>query len=592
MKRAADSDGGSDAKKAASGSGGGLKGMPGNSDSVSDPIPRPLKLQEITLHFTQRTWEEIGAGELKYLPLCQTPYYMFDEAMKNQLAKFKNIWGTAFYHTPKARITNLLMLQDDLINQGGTPLETTAFTQACYMVTYQPTRQTQYFQLANILDCNTGKFKRLSYDMSDTKCGFDYSQLINISNYEDLEKLAILPAGVDKYAGYNPEAEIYENSNISAEMAATFINPNTKNLNLAEFSANMQPLFPTVLNSAKIVEPLKHVTWSRNLDKIGFHKYGDTIDIPITTNLEGVPLINHPHNDFTLRKETFNVTNESGEITRIYNMYTDFIWPSNNRPYYSRKDNLSAINVFESAKQMKPLQHTFLSMPPIRKANGALLKQRCSFVLEQSFSVTFNTVESIWDDDTDKYTLNQRDGVIVRPVLYTKMLSQTKDEGALCKVGKFVCTGDKCPYDNSFASLIEVLADNEPTSGVISFAASFKPSGTFKYELPEPGTFDNNVFFSDGFKAKWKSWIDYIEPGLLQNFEVNCGQRAFIDLTSRNGKHLRMDAPGMTDFIIRFDIDKYIELMRSIGVTCDYPNLVYAPTEFNSTDRVTEMFYM
>lgn len=587
MKRASDDSSGGDAKKANTGTGGALKGMPGNSDDKVNPIPRPLKLQEITLHFTQRSWEEIGPGELKYLPLCQTPYYMFDAAMLEQLKKFKNIWATAYYHTPNARISNLIMLQDDLINQGGTPMETTAFTQACYMLKYTPTRQTQYFQLGNVEDCKTGRWNPLIYNMSETKCGNDYSYLVPLTNYEDFEKLAIIPAKIDKYAGYEPGATITIRSSQIAYIGDTFISPTQTNGSLAEFSANMQPSDASRKILAPGIDSLKQVTWARNLDKISLHKYGDVVDIPIHTNLDGVPLINSVNNDFTNRET--EIEDDKGNK---YKLFTDFVWPSNNRPYYSRRDNLSNIGTFETVKKFQPLHHTFLTMPPIRKANGALLKQRCSFILEQSFSITFNAVESVWDNDTDKYMLNQVDGVQVRPVVYGNMISTKVDEGAICPSGKFTCTGDKCPYDNSFASAIRFWI-NSFKSGKNFFGFTNKSVGT-EYKIDPPNKFTNTDFYSSEFKTAWAGWVAAITPGTTSYFCINHQQKAHIELSDDEGQIMEYESEDLGLQFTLIPSNLYLEATKEMGIECNpvFGDVCKQNTDYFGINRETTMFYM
>lgn len=590
MKRAAtdESSGGSDAKKSNTGGGGMLKGMPGNTDDKVNPIPRPLKIQEITLHFTQRTWEEIGAGQLKYLPLCQTPYYMFDNAMLNQLNKFKDLWATAYFHTPVARITNLLMLQDDLINQGGTPLETTAFTQACYMLKYTPTRQLNYFQLATIQNCKNGGSVELTYDLSDTTCGKDYSQLISIGNYNDFEQLAILPAKVDKYAGYNTLAKPTIVDEAISTIKETYFSPSLQNTAFHNFSANMQPR-DKLISSIPVVPPLQQVTWARNLDKITLHKYGDEITIPITTNLEGVPLIRNQYNDLTER--TAVISTEEGD-THEYNI--DLVWPSRNRPYYTRSSNLTDITPFEHNKNMKNLSHTFLTMPPIRKANGALLKQRCSFILEQSFSITYKMPESIWDKESEHEILNQSDGVILRPVLYGTTVAAFADDGAICPTGQFNCTGDNCPSDNSFASLFDLIIDVMKTQGFFEFSET--SLGT-KFEFTEETILNNTTWSTGAFKNKWTEWIaaapstttdyKYLSVNLLSGEPT-------VRLTSQSGETSEFKGNYSRKWVL-FRRDTIQRILSNRGITCK-PTAAgdackRAPKAYKPRDRVSKIFY-
>lgn len=575
MKRAAESSS-ADAPVAKVG-----KGAP-SPDSGTEPIPRPLKLQTITLHFTQRTWEEIGPGELKYLPLSQSPYYMFDSAMLEQLKKFKGIWSSAFYSTPKVRFSNLLMLQDDLINQGGTPMETTAFTQACYMLCYRPTRQTQYFSLANIKNCAGTEYETMLYNLTGTKCGDNYSQLINITNYEDFEKLAILPSKLDLYAGYIPTDIIEKVEHGDSNIANTFFPPNNSDPRFAKYSANMQPIDPP------LIKPNKHITWCRNLDKISLHKYGDTFEMDITTNLDGVPLLNHPSNDFTLRETDVMTVNKN-----TYKYGVEWLWPSNNRPYYSRRDNLSNISALESTKTMKPLSHTFLTMPPIRKANGALLKQRCSFLMEQTFSVTFHSTESIFGEGSgEEYVLNQNDGVIVRPAIYATTNSNPDDQGAFCNIGEYTCKGDNCPYDNSFDSLIKALIGNPILINFMNKTEVEESDYTYHYEIDPPGPLTNQIIKSDQFKTAWASWLleESIHPDSQKPFTINCRQRGHAVLTSKSKEKLDFLSSDPLKDYIQIRKNQWKNLRRGLGITC-VPKEV-ANASFVTQNRDTSIFYM
>lgn len=49
---------------------------------------------------------------------------------------------------------------------------------------------------------------------------------------------------------------------------------------------------------------------ARNQDHVSFYKYGDIIDIPIKTNLEGVQLANNIANDF-LAEQTVELNDYS-----------------------------------------------------------------------------------------------------------------------------------------------------------------------------------------------------------------------------------------------------------------------------------------
>lgn len=583
MKRAAESDGGGDAKHFAGGDGGG--GSKGGMNVINqkvDPIPRNLKVQEVTLHFTQRSWEEIGPGELKYLPLCQTPYYMLDEAMKKQLLNFKDLWSTMEIHQPSARITNMIMLQDDLVNQGGTPMETTAFTQVCYLLRFNPTKQTQYFLLGDVTNCKNGTVQELMYNMTTTKCGNDYSQLINVQNYKDFERLAILPARIDLNAGYDL-TRLPEKTTITTEsqIKDTFFSPTMLNKSLySNFSANYQPVDPPVIDT------LKQITWVRNLDKISFHKVGDSIEIPIVTNLNGKQLLSTKQNDMFTR--TLDVLDNEGNF---FEYPVEFVYPSNNRPYFDRSDNLSEISTNLHSKDMQPLSHTFFTMPPIRKANGALLKQRASVFLEQSFSVTFRFPESVWGEDSGSdRILNQRNGIVLRPILYSKLSSNKVNEEAICPNGDITCTGDQCPFDNSYASLIALWVQYKFP---FKFVEAIPSTAEYKYTSDFATRFNNQFLIQDAFRVTYKTWLlEALREGSEVNLYIDLLQKAHVTLIDRSGNVYDLETENDLYNILVINAGDLKDMYSDYGITCTSNATQKAGTYYYGVNRDTKMFYV
>lgn len=358
-------------------------------NTVSNPIPRQFKENSIVLHFTNRTWETVTPGELSYLPLCQTPYYMLNQADKNKLASFKDITVTWELLDVNAKISNLIMLQDDLTSQGGTPIETTAFTQSCYMIHFTPTFEENYFRLAKRLTCDTSE--PMYYDMSKVQtCDKDLRSLVTVSGYSNFEQLLLYPSKVGINAG-----PTYHHL-VEWKTDTTKFDPEKPYMSLAapgslsEYSVNLSATLAPVHNMNT------HTTYARNMDTIEFLKYGDTKDLEIVTNLG-------PGKEIIYTKETFLDSRESiqklkiDETTEItMQVYDEFIYPGRARGYLSRNSLLEPIGLVDHSRDLKPLRHHFFSMPPINKASNALLKQRCNFLLEQSFVVRLNFPETIY----------------------------------------------------------------------------------------------------------------------------------------------------------------------------------------------------
>lgn len=454
-----------------------MKGAPGGGvakggaaqDDKVDPIPRHLKEQSVTLHFVQRSWEEIGPGELKYLPINQCPQYIFDQAMKNQYNKFVNLWSTMEIHTPKVRLSNLIMLQDDLINQGGTPLETTAFTQACYLMTYRPSYQNDSFILA-CQPCGNDTKTVLTYNFRDLKCDNFKTWLVNLKNYTNFEDLQILPYKHKKY-GVVRGGEL--DGEASGTVHNTYIHPADEIGSV--FSGNYQP------DIGEFFEPNSTVTWAKNTDDINLHKYGDTVTIPIQTNLEGIKLIHDDQNYMFKQQQTVKLQNG-----KSYTYESEFAYPGYNRPYFTRKDGLMIDIPSLSLKSHKRIPHTFLTMPPIKKANGALLKQRCSFLMEQEFSITFNFTESVFPDDSvsvtddegELHALHSAHAALNRPLMYGIKDAGLQnafcgmDVAGSCAPNRAV---NKCPTDFTFTSLVIYIMDHTVDSGQTITDSSLVP---------------------------------------------------------------------------------------------------------------------
>lgn len=416
-------------KQAANQGGGAAIGA--QAETVNNPIPRLFRQNSITIHITQRTFEEISPGELKYCPTDQYWAAMFDKFHYNQFKQYFDQCVTyELSSPPKVRISNLLMLQDDQTTMSGTPKDNSVFTQACYMMTYHPKGMRQWFKLGQSSDCMTSQ-KYLKYKpMQYNECNM-ISQMIKIgeNDYTDFEKLVINPAQTNLYAGWGEEDvtvnktnPIGTNCNVNTQATGShlikdipksdldpryvenvYISPRGQ---LRNFSCSVSGCEPHI--------PMgKHTTYCRNLDKISLHKYGDVIEWTTTTNLEGVKLLKHKHNNpfwgVTNIKKAPNKTDELA-------IKWAFCYPSENRPFYCRKDNFDITGTIEANRNFKPLSHHFFTMPPIKKGDGSLIKQRCSFTMEQSCVVTFHFPETIAEENYE-HTLSQRDAVILRPAI-------------------------------------------------------------------------------------------------------------------------------------------------------------------------------
>lgn len=429
LKRAAEDQDGPEAKKAPSGGKGAAAGM--RADDVTNPIPRLFKQNSITIHITQRTFEEIGPGELKWIPTCQYYAAMFDRFHARQFENYYKRCSTFQITDPKIRISNVLMLQDEQTTSSGTPKDVSVFTQACYLMHYQPRGIKNWFKLGTTTDCMRSQTYLTYKPMEATECKV-ISQLVTVgkNQYQDFETLVINPAKADFYAGWHTgetnaatkdptsldcqlleaiEGEINVDEtklqdNVNYYVTECFISPRSPYL--GEFSCSVKGCEPHI-------ELSKHTTYARNLDKINLHKYGDSFGFHINTNLEGVQMLKHDANNpfgHKFLKSTKSSPKADTEIKTV------FCYPSDNRPFFSRFNNFDPNGPVDANKGLGGLTHHFFTMPPIKKNDGTLIKQRCSFIMEQSMSITFHFPETVTEDSAEDM-LQQRDAVVLRPAI-------------------------------------------------------------------------------------------------------------------------------------------------------------------------------
>nr|WAX26044.1 MAG: major capsid protein [Army ant associated bidensovirus 2] len=406
------------------------KGAPSTAaGEKQEPIPRNIRPQSIQLNFVCKTWEEIAPGNLYYLPLCQNPKYMFDQASTNQFNKFREMWHTMEIHTPKVRLSNLIMLQDDLRVQNNTPTDATAFTQVVYLMKYCPKGQKQYFKLIDCPNANDmTETKSLTYDLAPQIPAGETTkaQLVQIKGFKDFESLGILGAKANYTAGFVPYSAVkIDDGHVLQD---PYVAPNTTSVQFQHISGNMYPAD----NNANFIAPTYCMTYARNQDSLSFHKYGDSMELPINTNIEGMQLMNTPGNNFLADQKV--VIEDASKKTYTYE--TEFAWPSRNRPFLSRGNYFDTnTDPITSGKTEGTLNHYFFCMPPIRKPNGSLLGQRCSLYMEQEISVTFHANQATFfpDEADDAMQVNQDNQIILRRNIYPTPTITDTGRSFFCK---------------------------------------------------------------------------------------------------------------------------------------------------------------
>lgn len=500
-------------KRGSEGSAPPAKGGPGSqAEEKSDPIPRHIPTNSVTLNFVQRGWTEIAPGEMYYLPMCQTPKYMFDDANINLFNKFKDLWYTMEIHNPMVKLSNLIMLQDDLRVQNNTPTDATAFTQVNYLCEMCPKGKKQYYKLKTTTDGSITGGTNLKYKLQTDK---PTNPFVKLQGFSAFDNTLILPAKANVRAGFTPGAAVTVNAN-TGTVTDVYIAPNTSTTAFQIASGNLNPSDDT----KTFYKEAEVITRMSNEDSICFHKYGDTIEIPITTNLEGLHLANIPENNFLADVNITMPNPASPKQTLQYG--TEFCWPSRNRPFLSRGSYYDqSLNPILNGKKFKELEHHFFAMPPIKKPGGELLGQRCSMFCEQSMSVTFHFTQGTFGLDADDMLMTHQDSQIQlrRNIYPTPIVSSNPDpaneQSVFCKKGNAMCRKQdaenlKC-YDNSFPALVEFIDDvtrDNPEHWQEMFTFSSKRPGPCPTDVQIPTFIKPSTTQSAVFQKRWETWIE------------------------------------------------------------------------------------
>ncbi|DAC81759.1 TPA_asm: vP1 [Dog feces bidnaparvovirus] len=513
---------------------------PNMENCVENPIPRDIPSQSVTLNFTQRSWEEIGPGELYYLPICQNPYYMMDECMINQFRSFDGLWSTMEISTPHVKMSNLIMLQDDLRVQNNTPTDATAFTQVVYLIHYVPKNQQMYFALESIADLVQYDGPVLTYRLDPHSID---SRLAKVNGFESFEKLLLLTANPGETGGFDENIITDTNHNI----LSNYLSPRLPGL-VKTVSGNLQmPVYtsetkPTERDPANFINNKAQMLFAKNQDEITFHKYGDVIEFDIVTNLEGKRLLADNSNDFTIRTVNIPVLTPEGETISFK---PEWCWPGKNRPYVSRSSNLDyQADPYLHAKSMKPLQHHFFCMPPIKKPNGALLGQRVSFLLEQSFSVTFHFSTAVFsdfdmEDPEQKYIMDQKDGIILRNNVYGKAgINIEQNDSPFCgRNSQFKCATPTCPDADDWPNLIYYMLTLTPSQAAFHYNYEISNNPNLFDEDKIAGTIELPNLTTDTFLSNptfQGIWMDMSSaPGGLIRISITEAQRQTIRIADQ-----------------------------------------------------------
>lgn len=231
-------------------------------------------------------------------------------------------------------------------------------------------------------------------------------------------------------------------------------------------------------------------------------------------------------------------------------------------------------------------------MPPIRKPNGALLGQRCSFLMEQSISVTFHMAQGTFFDteDEDAAQMAQDSSVVLRRNAYrTPRVEAPQAVSVLCntssvcpppvfKRGKKV-NADKPCYDDSFAGLYKYFLANPAMASQVDLpeyvkfkSTDLRPSGAFDCNtLPNNRITLESIDSNAEFKQYWHDQL--YKDGIIRLFW-------------RRDQQPPKDVDNEHWVYMSGDNDMNMPLIKQ-GLDVPFPNYI----EFNIAEMLAHLFF-
>jgi len=383
-------EGGGRVVRSAGSSGGtgnsGQHGIPAG-ESVS-PVPRPLPYKHVTFSFVQRSWEELDSS-LSTLPITIALLPVLDDEMIKVIKSVLPCCLGFRVHTPHVKISNFIILTDELSVKANTPMEMSSFVQQSKIIHYMPKN-----------------FVTTGYNFSNnsTISGIKYSELVGINkkkqmvripNTEDFETVSIY--GIDhtihgNLMNHNKMYQGYVLNDLTSQKYSLLAPANSETDHKWEALTYAYGVVDENGNNEHVTS-----TWSldkraiakcKNLDKIEIIGASDVIEYDVETNIEGDVLYPDAINTYTPNVFGYFMVPGTERETQKTLWKVGFTpWPSTFNPKMKRRT--AALGDQWLQAQYNPLQHHFFTMVPIHKSNGTLMKQRASCMVEQSFQVSF-----------------------------------------------------------------------------------------------------------------------------------------------------------------------------------------------------------
>lgn len=377
------------ARSTGSGGGSGNSGQHGipSGESVS-PVPRPMPYKHVTFSFVQRSWEEIDTG-LSTLPISIALYPILDDEMLTVIKQVLPCCLGFRVHAPHVKLSNFIILTDEIQMKGATPSEMSSFVQQSKIIHYMPKNfVTTGYTLSNVDTIKPITFTKL---MGHNKM----NQMVKLPNSDDFETLSIYGISGSIHGNLWNRNKMYqgyvlndlESQHYSLYSSASTVE-DTKWEQLSYAYGVVDEKGDAHSATSMWTVEKRAITKCKNLDKIEIVGASDVIEYDIETNIEGDVLYPDTVDNHTPSVFSYFVVKgleKNSGLTMWKVGCTP--WPSTFNPKMYRRN--AALGDQWLQAQYKPLQHHFFTMVPIHKSDGKLMKQRASCMVEQSFQVSF-----------------------------------------------------------------------------------------------------------------------------------------------------------------------------------------------------------
>lgn len=412
-------------------------------------IPRPPPHRSITFTFWQRSWEEISAQNLCYIPMGTYPGCAFDDQSAYRFLRQMQSCYAYTIKSAKTCINNFIVLNDQLSAGGSTPSEISSIVQRAKIVKFTPhSPWTTAFRIRQNNSADPLKFVGDTAYLAppppppDTypktyrrPPNRDYLMKAEISSFEDLEVEGLMaPDYMDISRLQNDNNKVKSTAcnkwgpyvfNGTSDFESIDNNAYLGNVGIQDVGPsggrNWPIRGPFGPSAANVSNSFPTINAIKNMQGYQIISPGEELEFEFARNVQGKMI------EKTALIREYSVANAT-TVTPYTGVFGNPIvqpqivpfqqsttsqktciafqpWPTTMNPLIKKSDIWKGPLMFD-AHENSAANHVFLTMIPIKETSGSILKQRCNCQMQQEVVVEFHYNEMMEQNAGDTVAWN------------------------------------------------------------------------------------------------------------------------------------------------------------------------------------------